>query len=389
MTILDSFRELADASLSRIHQMARDPELPVPVYFYSQFMSAFMVGDVEKMQKLQLQMDSLLEKQDPKISEDLKKVVNLRMKLRQKTLTQLDVEKAFAEKYFDVLEAEKLFVIARAWEMIGDDTKAMLVAVDASVVYKKCQCPKKALRSFYNSVAAESRMTPYKNFSAEFQTIIKMAQEVGDKSFAGMGLSMLSREYQIIGLHESALKYINEGIEYMIEERGSAHYYHALLQKAHLLIESKKEVEATMLLMECRLASFPEVRAARELLECALNPKKTWSSDLEKDLNPTWKERLPELLVSNTTQAIQIQEGPTLLEFKILKTLWSGPIPKWELIERLYPDEKDSYIVENRFKNLVARLRKKYPEVLQFAEGKYFIQHKNKLDLSVLIGEMK
>jgi hypothetical protein len=385
----NNFRELAEATLGHIHQMSRDLDQPVATLFYSRFMSAFMSGDLEKMQELSSNIEVELKDAPKEIAQDLKQLVSLRMKLRLKSITVKDLEAAYARELFDVLEAEKLFVIARSWEFLSDEASAMKTSNMAAVAYKKFNCPKKSLRSFYNSVVAESRLTPYKNFISEYQAIIKMSQDVGDNSFAGMAFSMLSREYQIVGLHENAMKFADQSILLLVEERGSFHYFHALLQKAHLLIEEKKQVQATMILLECKMAAFPEIRAARELLECAIDSQKGWSAELEKDLIPAWKERMQDLLSSNETSGVMLSEGPTSLEFKLLKLLWSGPIQKWDLIEKLYPQDSDSYAIENRFKNLVARLRKKYPEVLHFNEGQYFIQDKNQFDLSTLIGEVR
>lgn len=361
--------------------MARDAELPEPVLFYAQCMAAFMSGDMEKMQ-------SLLAEMKKEFSLDLKDLIILRTQLRTKSISTQDIQNAEARIYFDVLEAEKYFVISRAWELLGREDLNIKSAMRSSALYKRFECPKKSLRAFYNSVVAESRLTPYKNFISEYQTVITLSREVKDDAFAGMALSMLSREYQIVGLPDKALTCIEEGIQLLENERGSLHYFAALLQKAHLLMEAKNAAGAIPLMIECKMASFPEIRAIRTLLECALDPAKEWPSELEKHLLPSWRERLPDLLRMNQISQ-EAQEAPTSLEFKVLKLLWSGPVPKWDLIERIYPEEQNSTLSENRFKNLVARLRKKFPEVLQFIDGQYFIQKNSSLDLSLLIGESR
>jgi hypothetical protein len=375
------FRKLAEASLTEIHQMARDAELPESVLFYAQYMAAFMSGDMEKM-------GALLQSAPKDLSQDLLDLVNLRTRLRAKNISAEDIKNAEYRIYFDVLEAEKYFVLSRAWELLGREDLNIKSAMQASALYKRFECPKKSLRAFYNSVVAESRLTPYKNFIAEYQTVITLSREVKDEAFAGMALSMLSREYQIVGLPEKALICIEEGLQLLENERGSLHYFAGLLQKAHLLMETKNTAGAIPLLIECKMASFPEIRAIRTLLECSLEPGKEWPSELEKHLLPSWRERLPDLLRMNQISQ-EAQEAPTTLEFKVLKLLWSGPVPKWDLIERIYPEEQNSTLSENRFKNLVARLRKKFPEVLQFNDGQYFIQKNSSLDLSLLIGESR
>jgi hypothetical protein len=369
--------------------MARDLDLPGSVLFYAQIVSSFMSGDLEKMQELVIGIEAALKDEVPSIAADIKDLVYLRLKVRAKNITTADIEKVYSRTFFDVLDAEKFFVAARGWEIMGDELSSINAYLKASAIYKKLECPKKSLRAFYSSVVAESRLTPYKNFVGEYQAIINMSRELGDNSFAGAAMNMLSREYQIVGLSQEAMNLANDSLEYLATERGSYLYYHSLLHKAHLLIERNMPVQATILLLECKLAAFPEVTAARVLLECAIDKDKTWPIELEKDLHPTFRERIPDLLINSQKQDLPLQEGPTSLEFKLLKLLWNGPIGKWDLIERLYPGEADSYAIENRFKNLVARLRKKYPEVLSFKEGNYFIQNKTDINLSTIIGGPK
>ncbi|MES2803465.1 MAG: hypothetical protein V4654_13310 [Bdellovibrionota bacterium] len=373
--MIEQLRLLADSNLTQIHAMARDLDLATEVRFYAQVLSFYMSGDTERLNEVYEQSENLLKFTDPKIKNDLIEMAHLRLCLRQQNLNLKYLEKYNSLAFVDVLEAEKHFVLARAYEFLVDDHKAKEHSLKAAAIYKRKKCPKKSLRSFYNSVVADSRIYPYKNFVSEYQAMIEMSRAVDDLSFAGMSLIMLSREYQIVELLDKAQQSVDEGLRLLESERGSMHFYNGLLQKSHLLIQTKNITEASKLVRECSMASFPEIKSGCKFLECLIDPLQIWNPEDEKSLLPTWKERLSEIFNQrhpNTASA-------THLEQKLLKILWSGPVAKWDLIAKIYPQEKNSELTENRFKNLVARVRKKFPGILHFHDGKYFVEGKPSL----------
>lgn len=375
------FRALADASLPQIHQMARDIELPLPVRIYAQAVSYFMLGDVERLELVNCDVEKHLVNLDLKLKSDLQTLISFRLKLRLQKISNVLLQKIQAQTFEDVLDAEKFFLLGRAWESLGDDKQGAQCSMQAAALYKKHQCSKKALRAFYNSIVADSRVLPYKNFISEYQSVIEMSKQVQDEAFAGIALTMLSREYQIVGLNEKALATAEQGLLSLESERGSLHFYYALLQKAHLLVETGRSDAAKSTLIEVQMASFPEVHATARFIECLLEPKKTWSKEDEKYLVPTWRERLPQIIGRNMKVEFHPRIEATMLEERLLKTLWSGPMAKWDLIERLYPNETGALVLENRFKNLVGRVRKKFPGVLRFHDGRYFVDSKANLNI--------
>jgi hypothetical protein len=379
--MFEHFRTLADASLPQIHLMARDLDLPHPVRMYAQAVSYFMSGDNERLGMLDRDVEHQLVSVDSKMKSDLRSLISFRLKIRLHSVTVESLQKIQQLSFEDVLDAEKYFLLGRAWESLGDDVQGAPCSMQAAAIYKRCLCPKKALRAFYNSIVADSRVFPYKNFISEYQAVIEMSKQVKDMAFAGMAMTMLSREYQIVGLFEKALATVEEGLQSLESERGSLHFFYALLQKAHLILENGKTDHAKNILLETQMASFPEIHATKRFLECLMDPGKIWSREDEKHLVPSWRERLPQIIGRNlkveSNQTIEV----TMLEERLLKTLWSGPVAKWDLIEKIYPNESDALALENRFKNLVARVRKKFPGVLQFHDGQYFVESKSSLSL--------
>jgi hypothetical protein len=379
--MFEHFRTLADASLPQIHLMARDLDLPHPVRVYAQAVSFFMSGDIERLEVVHRDVDKQLANVDCKIKSQVQSLISFRLQLRHQNVTPDSISRIHGKEFDDVLDAEKFFLLGRAWESLGDDNQGGAFSMQAAAIYKRCRCPKKALRAFYNSIVADSRVLPYKNFISEYQAVIEMSKQVQDLAFAGMALTMLSREYQIVGLVEKSLSTVEEGLLSLESERGSLHFFYALLQKAHLLMENGKPHQAENILLETQMSSFPEIHATKRFLECLMDPKKSWSHEEEKLLIPTWRERLPQIIGRNLKVESNQTIEATMLEERLLKTLWSGPVAKWDLIERIYPNESDSLALENRFKNLVARVRKKFPGVLQFHDGQYFVESKTTLSI--------
>jgi len=68
-------------------------------------------------------------------------------------------------------------------------------------------------------------------------------------------------------------------------------------------------------------------------------------------------------------KSFSVKLGP--LEEKLLELLKTKSCSKWELVSLLYPDEGNSLLAENRFKNLLARVRKKCPGVVVCQSGLY------------------
>lgn len=56
---------------------------------------------------------------------------------------------------------------------------------------------------------------------------------------------------------------------------------------------------------------------------------------------------------------------------KVLECLRTGSKDKFELIRYLYGEEINFFVAENRFKNLMHRIRQKCPDLIRFERGSY------------------
>ena len=359
--------------------MSRRLDLPAPVSLYSKAVTFFLTGDFERLEEIKIQLPVELKETPNEYKNALKSIVDFRLDLRLRRLKPAQITEFESQKFPDVLEAEKFFLAGAAWETLGEDDKTQERSMRASHEYERCECPRKGVKAMYNAIVAESRIYPYKNFVNEYQAVIQACEKIENFRFAGLAMVQLSREYQIVGLLEKAKQTVDQALENLKSERGSLHFGNALLQKAHIEIEMGAVPEARKLITEAQMSSFPEILAASELLSCLIERSRSWPKHMEKHLQPTWRERLA--LLKSDKLDLQLETNLTELETKLLKMLWSGPLEKWDLISRLYPDNEDSLILENRFKNLVARVRKKLPNTLQFNDGSYYIESKNLIRL--------
>lgn len=354
---------LLNSSTADIHRCARDANQPKEILLYAQILSSYLQGDTEKLASLCATL---------KPEDTLHSLAHLRLALRtgdlkEKTLHALAQEKTFG----DARDADLQFCLGTAWGALGNNQMAMAAFTQACALYHQYAVDSKALRAQINAVSAESLFKPHKNFISEYQAIIEESKRIGERCCRGAAGVMLAREYQIVGLFDKAFEMIEESLKDLEAERGTSHYFHALLQKAHLLIDLKRESEVPPILKECELADFPPMRAARTLLAVALDPSLTWDLKLEADLLPTWKNRVPVLLAQR--QVVEGSPAATELERTLLRLAYNGPVEKWDLITKLYPGESDSQLLENRFKNLIARVRKKHPDILQCQGSRYFL----------------
>lgn len=354
-----SWQEIIEAPLHTLPLLARDPALPEDLRAYAGILASYMQGDHEKLAEIcsTLAPGPLLT------------LATLRLNYRRREI-RADFLNGLAELE-GPLEAERQFVLALAWESLGEEGRALGHFQKACALYRDFACPRKELRAMYNLIAAESRLHPHKNFVADCQAIIEASRRLGDASFEGMALTMLSREFQVAQAFTQALTMIERSLECLGPERGTIHYYHALLHKAHVLLDLKQDEAALEILKEAELAQFPQIQAARTLLLCALQPDRLWNRALEADLLPTWKNRVPQLS-ARQNQALTPVVSASELEKRLLRLVYNGPVEKWDLITRLYPEKTSSLTLENRFKNLIARVRKKYP--IQCVDGRYSIE---------------
>jgi hypothetical protein len=199
-------------------------------------------------------------------------------------------------------------------------------------------------------------------------SIIEMARAQRVESFAAIAYKNLSQEYQALGALQVALQYARESVRVVDASMGSRDEAFCRLQLATVLGELEMTPELEMELQACSAADFPEIRSAVALLE-----NYYFGAEHKIDLNalsPIWKVR-----ASSKDWC-----GPVLGELagQLVALLSRGPLTRVEILDQLFSDIKDEASRVIRFQGMVARIRRKSPDLIYFEEPLYWLQKPEK-----------
>jgi hypothetical protein len=193
-----------------------------------------------------------------------------------------------------------------------------------------------------------------------------MARKNADLVSAGLALNNIARELQKTGSLETALRYSNRALLLLKKDRSSLHYYMALLNRCHILCDLLLWSEAQKIFDEIMSGSFIEVKAASAALYKIINNKKSTADVNRIELNPTWSERL--------NNKAEHADSLTPTEEKFIAYISEVRRSKEQIIQHLFGDLIDSESANNRFKNLLSRIRKKRPLLVTFENGVFGLE---------------
>lgn len=297
-------------------------------------------------------------------------VAELRMRIRQQSASKLEIQSSFDALSSETSQHEHLgemgFVAGYASWTIGDFESAVSYYTVARKHLLACGSFKKALKVAQNILATKTCIDVHLKCIPEYNQIFLEARKLRDYATCGLAMLNISREYQKMGALNLALKTIDVAITHFKKEHGTLHYYLARAHRAHLLVQLGDYPSAVLDIEECLTSNFPEVQGAIKVLESI--ETQSQAAELPQILNPTWKSRASRLSTEKNPE-IRMHD----LEEKLLAILRNGPKAKVDLVEALYGTKIDYESAENRFKNLLVRIRKKAPNLIALMGGRYQI----------------
>lgn len=261
-------------------------------------------------------------------------------------------------------QAELEFLIAMSWEIIDQHKKAEQAYLRASNLYREMGAEKCCLTALHNKVAAASRAEPNRQFVPEYSAVYKQARLLGNRKVAGKALSNIAQEYENMGALRAALKYCTQAGKELSPEAGSINYGLVMAQKCHLLLKLGKQEKAWECYELASICPATEVRSALKVIKHKFEPEQSLEFST-KQLNFTWKHRM------ETSEKGGPYFRPNSLEEKLVTLLSERPQPKDEIIRYLYPGQENYISLENRFKSLLNRMRKKLPGIIVYFDDKY------------------
>jgi len=230
----------------------------------------------------------------------------------------------------------------------------------AAFYFQKTQAMHRYIRAKMNALAAKTSIEPEKQFLAEHLNLSREAKKIKDHMTVGNCYLNISREYQKMNARRVALKYIQKSLIVLHNETGSLNYYMSLVHRAHLFLELNRYSEALTDLEEASAAPFEEIKSAVALL------KSNFKAEVDPSkMTDSWRERMSE--IKPVEELAELEQS--LVDYISVKAR-----DKFEIIEFLYGTRLPYQNAENRFKNVLSRVRKKIPNGIFLIDGKYLYQ---------------
>lgn len=333
-------------------------KLPHPIECYLKVLINYLKADVSELDFWVSKIKDLYEKD--KTDEIVKGIYFcslVRNQIRKNELVVKDLESMEQVSLIEPWSFELKLVLGLAFLRINIFEKSAYLFEESHKSYSGYGCKRKALIAYQNHVVSKLNLNPKNNYLAEWSFLVKLARKEKVTSMEGGALINLAREYQNIGSFMPALQAANEALASLSESTGTYQYYLALFQKCDLLIELGRNKEALEIYQQGKLCPFDELKPSLQILESKMNSDKTLSR-IEIPESLPWKERMNE--VKND---LKTKQSGNLVQL-LLSELEKNPQNKFDLIEKLYPENIDFEVKDNRFKVLLSKIRKQHPGLL-------------------------
>lgn len=327
---------------------------------YAKVLYHFLKNEVTELEAMMNSLDMTA------LPESLAQLIHLRLKYRMQTLSLTETENLYHkifESHPDMWKAESLFVLALNFQRHQSYVQAERCFEAASLTYRLNGALKKSLRCWGNAIAALSCHHPESFLIQEYRALYQKAFELEEWPSCAGALVNLSREYQRMGALSLAFEKAKEAEQ--IAERHlffSREHHLSLLQKSHLLFCLNRIYELEQILPVLVNSTYADVKDSAQVLLAKMNNEKIISTG---NVLPTWAERAAD------DREFDTKNDTDSLEGELIRVLSEGSKSKEELVTHLYGDKIDYLTLENRFKNVLSRARKKLPGRIIFSSGKY------------------
>lgn len=338
---------------------------------YTLIRRAFMADDRDSLRSI---LDSL--RVHGAMYDDILLLGALRLAIREGTVGAEDmltfVRTLEGWEHEDLWLAEATHMAAVGFECSGNDQCASNFYQKAYLRFTQNGSPLRAAISYHNYVAAESRIDPSKRLLIEYDHAFQLAQHAGDAATAGVALNNLAREFQLMKAPHAALKRSNEAIQLLSRTHfGSYQYLLALANRCDILLDLGYTDLACADYEEITCSQIPEVIGATQVLWSRAGKAHSWPRPTAEQMPqlPTWLER--SAVQAGDAPAALVSAVFTPMETALIEALSQSSQTTAELVTKIYGDQGDFLNKENRIKQLLHRLKKKAPQLIVRAEGRY------------------
>lgn len=368
----EKLKQILDANLEELleHKLFTSG-LSYPVECYLNILVNYLKADMSELEAWTKRVNELyLQDSDVIEVKGIHLCTQVRYQIRKGTLLPLELAKLENTELPTPWGHELKLVLGLAYLRLNLFEQSAHFFEQSYKLYSAYGCKRKALIAYQNHVVSKLNLNPKNSYLAEWSFLVKLARKEKVTSMEGGALINLSREYQNIGSFEPALKTIDEALDSLSESTGTYQYYLALFQRCDLLIELGRNKEALATYQRGKLCPFEELKPSLQILESKINADKTLSHIALPESLP-WKERMDEL-----KNGIKVKQPGNLVQL-LLSELEKEPQDKFSLIEKLYPENIDFDVKDNRFKVLLSKVRKQYPGLVIKQNDLYSLEMTN------------
>ncbi len=364
-------KDILNADLEQLIVIRLSSPLSRSETFYVDCLISFFRGDITTLKNLAgsfPQPELFMENNDL-----MEAIVLTRLAIRKQGINKTDLDsfsKEFENAKPTLFLAELFFVLGIAYTNIGQHILAQSSYLRASKLFSQFSLDKKSLKCLLNYLVMESHIHPEKKLLVDYRFLLDRAIRCPAPCVAGVACMNMSREYQLVGAYNVALKYANQALDHLKIDFGSNHYYLALAQRAHVLTDLGRNREAELEYESLLTAPFSDIKEATKVLASILHKDQQQVEKLQTEkLVPTWVERYQDLFQDENGKIANFGA----LEQRLLELISERTMSFQELTLNLYGEQIDSESATNRLKVLLNRLKKKTPGLIVRTEGGYKI----------------
>jgi hypothetical protein len=256
-------------------------------------------------------------------------------------------------------------------ESLGDFKRSKAAFEEAQAHFLAAGAPRKSLRSTLNSLAVSTRLSPRRFLAPRYLMALKEARALREQDLEALCETLLSRAFQRLGCLSLARSHAERALELSAESFGSLQRQRFEAHMALLLIELEQLASAESWVESLKLSEFEEIRIISKLLEAASAGSKELPPDVWNKLGGSWRERWLEFLSKDWST--------TDLEGQMIAALAEKPRTLQELQQTLYPDLKNDESSQARTREILRRVRKRWPDLVLRGEAEYSLNQEFEL----------
>jgi hypothetical protein len=297
---------------------------------------------------------------------DLTALATLRWHIRRGPVDLEAVKAQFSESFetsIPALKGEWSFALAYAHNVGQDFRNAEIYYLAASAQYALAGAGSKSLRAELSALASYSCLHPESRLFPDYTSLYRKAMTAREHQTAAACLVNISREFQRLEALPIAMDYVSQAISlHEVHHEASREHGLCLLHRAHLYLQLERNLEAQRDLFFALSIPHGEVQSSCRVLA------EKYGINLQvlpaERVLPTWAERAEDPLRTKPLGK---------LESQLLLLLSEAPQDKFTLMDTLYGEKIDPASKEGRFKNLLARLRARFPGLIVLENDLYKI----------------